>query len=126
MSVKTGVNPYQGVGAQLGRNIVLFNKASRVASSGENECPTRHVQLSETDEDGEHWKPEISVMHADDRQQVAHWFADPDERAATLEIDLNELEIREVEGVHFTVAKTHVTKYELPKRDKRLKDKSLF
>jgi hypothetical protein len=57
-------------------------------------------------------------MHPDDRPQVPRWFTDPDERAATLEIDLDELEIREVKGVNFTTDKTLVTRYDDPKRDK--------
>lgn len=117
---------YQGSGAKQGRNVVLFNKASRVASSGSREIPTSRVQLFETDEDGDHWNPEINVMHPDDRPQVPRWFTDPDERAATLEIDLDELEIQEVKGVSFTTDKTHVTKYNDPKHDKPPKQRSPF
>jgi len=118
---------YQGaVGAQQGWNVVLFNKASRVASSGSKEVPTSHVQLFEADEGEDYWNPEINVMHPDDRPQMPHWFTDHDERAATLEIDLEELEIREVKGVSFTTEKTHVTKYNDPKRDKPLKQRSPF
>lgn len=117
---------YQKPGAQHGRNVVLFNKASRVASSGRKEVPTSHVQLFETDEDGDHWNPEINLMHPDDRPHMPHWFTDPDERAAALEIDLDELEIREVKGVNFTTDKTRVTKYNDPKRDKPPKQRSPF
>jgi hypothetical protein len=113
---------YQGSGARQGRNFVLFNKASRVLSSGGREVPTSHVQLFETDEDGDHWNPEISVIHPEDRHQMPHWFADPDERAVTLEIDLNELEVQEVKGVNFTTERTHVTKYNDPKRDRPTKE----
>lgn len=117
---------YQEKGAHQGRNVVLFNKASRVASSGEDERPTSYVQLFETDEDGDHWNPEIRVMHPEDRPQVPRWVTDSDERKVTLELDLDGLEIQEVKGVSFTTAKTHVTKYDEPKRDKPPKKRSPF
>ncbi|PPU30572.1 hypothetical protein XcyCFBP4188_22215 [Xanthomonas hortorum pv. cynarae] len=116
---------YQGPGAQQGRNVVLFNKASRVASSGTEESPTSHVQLFESDEYGDHWNPEIRVMHPEDLTQVPRWF-DQDERTVALEIDLNELEILEVKGVNFTTEKTHVTKCDEPKRGKPPRKRSLF
>jgi hypothetical protein len=117
---------YEGPGAQQGRNVVLFNKASRVASSGSKEAPTSRVQLFETDEDGDHWNPEINVMHPDDRPQVPRWFTDPDERATALEIDLDALEIQEVKGVNFTTDKTHVTKYSDAKRNDAYKHRPPF
>lgn len=117
---------YQEPKAKQGRNVVLFNKASRVASSGAKEVPTSHVQLFETDEDGDHWNPEISVMHPNDRPQVPRWSTDPDERLTTLEIDLDELEIREVKGVNFTTDKTLVTRYDDPKCNKPPKQRSPF
>ena len=116
---------YQITEAQHGRNVVLFNKASRVTSSGKDEAPTSYAQLFETDEDGEHWHPEIRVMHPDDRPQAPHWFNE-DERAETLEIDLDALEVREVKGINFITIKTHVIKYDEPKRDKPSSQRSPF
>lgn len=107
-------------GTQQGRNVVLFNKASRVAFSREEEGATSHVQLIETDEDGDHWNPEICVVHPDDRSQIPHWIVDHDERVVALDIDLDHLEIQEIKGMKFTADKTSVTKYSDPKRAKNV------
>ena len=109
---------YQEKGAQQGRNVVLFNKASRVASSGSEEIPTSRVQLFETDDDGDHWHPEIDVLHPDDRPELRHRSTVTDERATTLEIDFDDLEIRQVKGISFSTENALVTKHDDPKRDK--------
>lgn len=106
---------YQGPGTTSGRNVVLFNKASLVASSRKGEGAMSYVQLIETDQDGDHWSPEIHVMHPEDRPHP-RWFTDPDERAVALEIDLDDLGIQEIKGVNFTTRKSAVARYSDPKR----------
>lgn len=110
---------YQGPGASKGRNVVLFNKASRVSQTGKlAEKTIGDVQLFESDEEGEHWRPVISLLHSDDVRKPPTWAADPDVRPKSLELDLGNLEIHQVEGVFFKTSSSRVETIDLPKAPK--------
>lgn len=102
-------------GEDDGRNVVLFNKASRVAHADQGErSRVVDVELFETDEDGEYWSPNITLASIQNTEPPRTWFREPDKREVSLDIDLGQLGISEVQGVTFQTNDMHVRSYTRP------------
>lgn len=85
-----------------GRNVVLFNKASRVEGSGRwADGGVERVSLFEFDEDGEHWLPSITVKRPEDIKPEGAMQMEVDSREVALQMDLDELKISEVKGAEY-------------------------
>jgi hypothetical protein len=108
---------YQGDGSDMGRNVVLFNKASRVAQSERHAAAAiDEVELFQPDEDGDHWWPNITFKHPDDIEPPKAWMMEQDGRVVTLKIELDQLKISEIKGAHYTTTDTRVSTHTMPKR----------
>lgn len=93
---------HDGGHADAGRNVVLFNKASRVEGSGRGEDGgVEYVSLFEFDEDGEHWLPSIALKKPEDIKPEGAMQMETDTREAALQVDLGELQISEVKGAEY-------------------------
>ncbi len=85
----------------LGRNVVLFNKASMVLNA-DADFDGDHVELWEYDEDSPRswFKPEIWSSQRVRTRNASMWLV-PDPIKPVLELDLNSIEIYEIEGVKY-------------------------
>ena len=100
-----------------GRNIVLFNKVSKVLNAEKNLEGRCNVELWEYDEDSPNswFKPEIWINQKNEAHNTPLWI-DPQSIKTTLELDLNSIEIYEIEGVKFQTFRHQVElKIDTPK-----------
>jgi hypothetical protein len=104
---------YGGDPAEAGRNVVLFNKASRVDESDSDATNVNTVHLFEEDEDGRYFEPSIYLgSHPEPspgRQRI-----EPDTRVVTLQIELDHLSVSEVKGVAFQTNDKRVYVHAMP------------
>lgn len=95
---------HDGGHLERGRNVVLFNKASRVEGSGqEDDGGVEHVSLFELDEDGHHWVPSIALRKPDDIKPAGAMQMEADAREVALQMDLGDLHISQVKGVEYRI-----------------------
>jgi hypothetical protein len=91
---------YDRAHAGDGRNVVLFNKASRVEGAERGvDSGIEEVSLFGYDEDGEHWLPRIRFKKPEDIKQ-----ADPmevDARDIALQMDIDAMQIIKVKGAAY-------------------------
>jgi hypothetical protein len=95
---------------------VLFNKASRTEGASSHAADrVAYVNLYETDDDGDHWWPQITFRDAADWKDPPYWQTDPDERKPALFLDTGSLIIQEMKGVSYISTTSEVYTNVAPK-----------
>jgi len=107
---------HRGASPEPGRNVVLFNKASRTEGASSHAVDrVAYVNLYETDDDGDHWWPQITFRDAADWKEPPYWQTDPDERKPALILDTRSMIIQEMKGVSYTSTTSKVYTNVAPK-----------
>jgi len=107
---------HRGASPEPGRNVVLFNKASRTEGSSSHAADrVAYVNLYEMDDEGDHWWPQITFRDPADWKEAPHWQTDPDERKPALILDTRSLVIQEMKGVIYTSTTSEVYTNVAPK-----------
>jgi hypothetical protein len=93
---------HDGSSSDAGRNIVLFNKASRVegAERGADNV-VENVSLFDYDEDGEYFYPRITLKKPEDITPIHSLNNEADAREVTLQMNLDKLNISKVKGAEY-------------------------
>ncbi|MCP1375051.1 RES domain-containing protein [Dyella lutea] len=93
---------HDGGQADAGRNVVLFNKASRVEGSGRGaDGGVERVSLFEFDEDGDYWFPSITLKKPEDIEPEGAMQMEADTREVALQMHLGELQVSAVKSAEY-------------------------
>jgi hypothetical protein len=100
---------HDGSREDAGRNMVLFNKASRVEGAERGaDSVVEDVTFFDYDEDGEYFQPRIKLKKSEDIQPIDPLDIEHDAREVALKIELDQLSISRVKAAEYRVEDTHV------------------
>ena len=93
---------HDGASSDAGRNMVLFNKASRVEGAERGAASVvDHVSLFDYDEDGEYFHPRITLKNPEDIQPIGAMDMEIEDREVTLQIQLDQLSVSQVKAAEY-------------------------
>lgn len=101
---------YQGEGADIGRNVALFNKASRVEQAEPGaDGEVYHASVFEFSEDGEYFCPTIILKEPKDICKLGTMEGgSQDQRQITLRVGFDKLKICKVQSAEYRTEDTDV------------------
>jgi hypothetical protein len=100
---------HDGSSEDAGRNLVLFNKASRVEGTERGTVSVvQDVSLFDYDEDGDYFYPRVTLKKPEDIKPIDPLEIEPDSREVTLKMDLDQLNVSKVKGAEYRTDDTRV------------------